>query len=395
MTILSKIKGKAASLYYAIGLVLLLLTNTCLAETIKIFPNTVISFPKTYSNVTLDMSHGNFIVKGKASLTIKNCIVQGTLSKETPVLISVENGTLNIDSSQVSIQTVDLPQHPFTQSLQYVVQLGFGNVSFSNSNFKIDQTLTAGLLITTSTTPTTGLKFTNNTFEQFHGVLYLIASDNSLVSDNTFKRNSYGQIVIMGNNSNIIHNYIYFSGNYHLGNSIDILDSSNVSIRRNLLFTPTCHGIYVMNSHTVLIDGNRVSGGITYAVNVLSYPETAKGDDAYLTDLLHQYRATHNTTQSISNNIIISNNVMSQNRYGIAVSDTDALQVRNNIFIQRFTDAESRKFWTNNAVLLQNVTNLAWTENLYKEAYTQEINGDNSQSGKFVVFPQTGGVVLS
>jgi parallel beta-helix repeat protein len=379
---------------YSAGLFLMLSTNICFAQTIKIFPNTVIAYPKTYDNVTLDLSHGSFIIKDKASLTIKNSVIHGTLSKDIPVLISVESGKLNMEKNQVDIKTQDLPEHPLTQSLQYVVQVGLGAVNLSGNTFKIDQPYTSGLLITTSSLPSTGFQIKNNFFERFHGVLYLIASDNALVADNTFKNNSYGQIVMIGNNSKIIHNSIFFSGNYRLGNSIDIIDSSNISITKNLLFTPTCHGIYVLNSLDITIDGNRITGGITYAMNVLSNPETISKDDAYLTTIIHSYTANHPLKNTMSNRITISNNYMAQNRYGIAVSDIDHLTIKNNYFIQRFTDNESRKFWTNNNVLLQNVTNLSWVGNLYKEAYTQEINGDNSKSSKFVNFPQTGGVVL-
>lgn len=380
---------------YIAGLSLVLLANAGFAQTIKIFPNTVIAYPKTYDNVTLDMSNGSFIIKDKASLTIKNSNIQGTLSKAIPLLFYVEDGKLSMENTQVDVTTKNLTEHPKTQSLEYVMGLGLGNINLAGNTFKIDKLYTAGLLITTSTIPSTGLKITNNYFEKFHGVLYMIASDNALVADNTFKRNSYGQIVMIGNNSKILHNSIFFSGNYRLGNSIDVIDSTNITISKNALFTPTCHGIYVLNSHDMVIDSNRISGGITYAMNVLSNPETVKSPgDEYLTDIIKTYRMNKPVKSGISNNIAITNNTMSQNRFGVAVNDTDMLVIKNNIFVQRFADAEARKFWTNNSVLLQNVTNLTWADNLYKEAYSQEIGGDNSKSSMFVNFPQTGGVTL-
>ena len=247
---------------YCIALIALLFTSTGFAEVIKIFPNTVISYPRTYDGVTLDLSHGSFIIRDNATLTIKNSVINGTLSKSNPILFSVETGQLNFDHNQVNVKTDDLPQHPKEQSLQYVIMLGLGSLNLNGSAFQIDSIFTAGLLVTTATIPSSNIKITHNKFERFHGVLYLIASDNALVQDNTFMRNSYGQIVIIGNNDKVIHNTILFSGNYHLGNSIDVIDSNNITISKNLLFTPTCHGIYIMSSHDVVIDSNRISGGI-------------------------------------------------------------------------------------------------------------------------------------
>lgn len=378
-----------------IGILLLSVTKMAYAETIVIYPNTVVSFSKTYTNVTLDLSKGSFIIKNNAKLTIKNCNIIGTLSIDNPILFNVDTGTLDISNTQANITTLNLPEHPTTQSLQYVITMNQGKLYLNSNTFKIDKSFTAGFAITNANIPTTGFQITNNIFEKFHGVLYLLASDNALISDNMFGNNSYGHIVLISNNSSILRNTIAFSGNDHLGNSMDIIDSSSINIRDNLLLTPTCHGIYVLNSHNLLIDSNRIFGGITYAMNIYTYAETPsneniKTDNDYIKVLLSTYKLKN----TISNNITITNNFMSQNRYGIAASDVDGLVVSNNYFIQRFTDSDSRKFWTDNSNLLKNVTNLTWSNNLYKEAYTQAISGDNSQSNKFVVFPQTGGVVL-
>lgn len=383
-------KSKARLFSYCISLLALMFTATSFAETITVYPNTVISYPRTYNNVTLDLSHGSFIVKDNATLTIKNSVINGTLSNDIPVLFNVENGQLNFDHNQVNIKTDHLSSHPKEQSLQYVIFMGLGGLNLANNAFKIDNPFTAGLLITTSTIPSFGYQITKNTFEGFHGVLYLIASDNAVISDNIFTRNSYGNIVVIGNNDKIIHNSIFFSGNYHLGNSIDVIDSSNITISKNLLFTPTCHGIYVMSSHDMVIDGNRVSGGITYAINVLSFPERIDADARYLTKLTSALKMRN----TLSNNIQITNNFMSQNRFGVAASDTDGLMIKNNIFIQHFEDSEARKFWTNNSILLQNITHLTWENNFYKEAYSQSMTGDNTHSNALMVFPKTGGIVF-
>jgi parallel beta-helix repeat protein len=378
-----------------LGLFLLTVTKTVYAETIVIYPNTVVSFSKTYNNVTLDLSKGSFIVKNNAKLTIKNCNIIGTLSVTNPILFNIDTGTLDISNTQANITTLNISPHSTTQSLQYVISMNQGKIYLNGNTFKIDKTFTAGFLITNAAIPTTGFQITNNLFEKFHGVLYLLASDNALISDNILTNNSYGHIVLISNNSSILRNTIAFAGNNRLGNSMDIIDSSNINISNNILLTPTCHGIYVLNSHNLLIDSNRIFGGITYAMNIYTYAETPTNDNMKAdTDYIKALLSTYKLKNTISNDITITNNFMSQNRYGVAASDVDGLVVSNNYFIQRFTDNDSRKFWTDNSNLLKNVTHLTWTNNLYKEAYTQSMSGDNSNSNKFVVFPQIGGVTL-
>lgn len=397
MKFLSKIQIKIKAMLLLCGAGLFFIANISYANTIIIHPNTVISFPKTYDGATLDMSNGSFIIKNHATLTIQNSSVYGTISESNPVLISVEDGNVNLNNNQVSITASGITQHPLTQSLQHVIQLALGNVNIAGNSFSIDQPFSAGFLITTSSIPTTGLQITNNTFSQFHGVLYLIASDNALVSDNIFKNNTYGNIVNIGNNSKIVHNTIAFSGNNRLGNSIDVIDSDNVLISKNILLTPTCHGVYVINSHHLTIDSNRIYGGITHAMTILTYPETsatlpgAKGMHLeYLTNILAQ----HKMRNSLSSTITVSNNFMSQNRYGLAGMDIAGLTVQNNTFIQRFSDDASRKFWTNNNILLKNVTGLSWTNNLYKEAYSQTMGSHNPNTTIIVPFPASGGITL-
>ena len=375
--------------YSCLSLILLAMVNTCFAETIIVPQNTVISEDKTYSNVTLDLSNGSFLIKNNATLTIKKSVITGTLSEANPVLFNVDSGNLHLSGNTVTVSTKGIAPHPKTQSLQHAIQLGLGKVRLRKNHFTIDLAFTAGLFITSSSIPTTGLEITNNIFENFHGVLYLIASDDALISDNSFLRNSYGHIVTIGDNNQIIHNTISFSGNDHLGNSIDVIDSSNTLISKNILLTPTCHGIYILNSNHLTIDSNRIYGGITYAMNIITYPEVSP-PNPYLKHIL----AAHKMQNSISNTIQVTNNFMSQNRFGIAASDVDNLVIDKNTFIQRFNDKDARKFWTDNKVLLTNISHLTWTNNLYKEAFTQDMSGSNSQSMNLIPFPITGGVVL-
>lgn len=374
---------------YLVGTSLVLVASGSMAQKVIIAPNTVISHSKTYNNDTLDMTHGSFIIKNNATLTISNSTVVGTVSDTNPLLINVENGNLNLNNNQVNISAVNIAPHPTTQSLQYFIQMGTGGLKVTNNTMKIDKPFTAGLLITTSTIPTSGIQVTNNNIQGFHGAVYLLGTDNALISGNTLNKNTYGNLVVIGSNSKITGNTIYFSGSNRLGDSIDVIDSNNVEISKNLILTPTCHAIYVFNSQNVTVDSNRITGGITYAMNLLTNPETLEAKD-YVTSLIGNYQPK----TLGSSNISVTNNFITQNRYGIAATDVDGLNVQNNTFIQRFEDNASRTFWTNNNNISQNVTNVTWINNQYKEAYTQVEGGDNSKTGVLVTFPQSGGVSL-
>ncbi len=385
LSILKKLK------MLSLGLALFLLAGTSFANTIVVQPNTVVSHSLTYDNVVLDMSNGSFIVQNNATLTIRNSIINGKLSVKNPLLINVDNGTLSFKNNKVNVTAPCIAPHPTTQSLQYVIQLGMAKLDMSNNSFEIDQPFRSGLLITTATLPTSGLKIVNNKIDGFHGALYLVDTDNALVSGNILNKNSYGNIVMIGTNSQITGNTVKFSGRNRLGDAIDIIDSTNITVSKNILLTPTCHGIYIFSSQNVLANNNRIYGGITYAMNILSFPEKpALKDRDYFKSLIGNHHLVNNS----SSNIVISNNFMAQNRYGIAANDIATLKINDNIFVQRFEDNDARKFWTNNLVLLQNVTGLAWSNNFYKEAFTQDQNGSNSKSFKFVSFPTTGGVAL-
>jgi len=374
---------------YVACITLCLISNVCFAQAIIIPPNTVISHSKTYNNVTLDMTKGSFIIRDNATLTINNSIITGNISQTNPVLITVEKGALNLTNSQMNVKAVGINPHPDTQSEYHAIQVSYGAINMNGNNFQIDQPFTAGLLITDAMLPTSNFNITNNRFEGFHGLLYLVSTNNALVANNTLVKNTYGNIVIIGSNSKIINNTIYFSGNNRLGDSIDVIDSNNILVSKNILLTPSCHGVYVYNSSNVVLDQNRITGGITYGVNVLSFPEKASKFDS-VSHLVSKHKMKH----TASSNITISNNVMSQNRYGVAATDVNGLTVSGNIFIQRFEDHDTRQFWTNNNILILRTTNVTWSNNQYKEGYTQEMNGDNSKSSQIIPFPATGGVSL-
>lgn len=372
--------------YFAIFL--LLISQISFAGDVKpqvvIGPNTIINTSTTYSNTTLDLTNGSFVVTNNATLTIDNCTIIGTLSSANPTLITVAQGNIVLTSNIVQVSAVGIVQHPLTESIYYALRLNQAQATLTGNNFTIDQPFSAGLLITSVTTPTNNINITNNTIANFHGVFYLLNSANTIIDSNLFKLNSYGNIVLVGDNSTINNNKIIFAGRDRLGNAMDIIDSTDVNITNNVLFTSTCRGIYVVLSQNVLIDSNSITGGITYAMILLS-TSIATDKDNYAVNLIKKL-GRKNLKNTGTQNITVTNNVMSQNRYGIAATDVDHLTVEGNYFSQRFNDNKSRMFWTNNAVLFKNVTNLIWTDNVYKEAFTQVNGGDNSMS-QFVTEP--------
>lgn len=372
-----------------IGLLILFWGGSVYADVIG--PNTIISTSTTYSNTTLDMSHGNFIVRNGAMLTIENCTINGTISPENPILISVELGSIKLINNQVAITSTGISPNPKLEANYYAIKLGRASGQISGNAFIVDKQFTVGLLTTSSILPARNLIITGNSFQNFHGVLYLLNSSNTIIDNNILRLNSSGNIVVVGNKSKITNNYIYFSGLNQLGDGIDLVGAEEVTIAKNSIFTPTSVGIAVVLSRHIVLDGNVITGGITYGINL--YSNTDLSDPNIFAGKILAKLNRKLILRSATEDITIRNNALGQNRYGIAATDVQNLAVVNNYFTQRFDDAASRKFWTDNNILLKNVTGLVWDNNLYKEAFTQVNGGDNSMT-QIVPFPASGGVVL-
>lgn len=371
------------------GLLFLLLSNVSYA--VVIGPNTIINVPTTYSNTTVDLSNGNFIVREMATLTIENCTIIGTISPTNQNLISVELGGLTLTNNNVSITANNISPTPKTEASFYVIRLGRATATITDNTFTIDQQFSAGLLTSSLILPVNNVTISNNKFQNFHGVLYLLRSNNTTIDNNFFKLNSSGHIVVVGNDARIANNAIYFSGLNQLGDAVNLVNADNVTVSKNVIFTPTSEGISMISSNNVIVDGNTVTGGITYGIRIFGVAELKNVNNnlaRIVAKLGHKAMKYQTTT-----NVTISNNFLGQNRYGFAAVDADTLTVTGNFFTQRFDTAAARQFWTDNTNLLKNVTSLTWTDNVYKEAFTQVNGGDNSDT-QFVTFPQTGGVVL-
>lgn len=368
---------------YLIGIMMAFLGLQQVYATDRIIEGNVV-----YTDTTVDLTKGSIIIKNGGKLTIKNSDIIGTLSEEHSFLIKVQNGSLVLSNNNINVDAPSIAPHDQSQSLQNAILLEHAALVMHDNIIMMHDSFRAGLVISDSQILTNNLVIKNNYIEGFHGALYLLNSDNLLVQDNVLKQNSYGNIVISGKGDRIIGNKIYLAGRDRLGNSIDLLGASNVLIDNNLLFMPTCHGIYSILSNDVVVQNNDIIGGITYAMTFLSKVELTS--DTYMVKFINPDLLSE---MGNSNNIIVVNNYMAQNRYGIQASDIVDLDIQNNFFSQRFGDAIQRLFWTDNQNLLKNIMGLSWKNNLYKESFTQDNAGSNA-STNVVPFPEIGGVHL-
>jgi len=360
----------------------ILFCHHALANPVMIAGDVIIDKTIHYNNVTLDMRNASFHIINHATLHIENCKIIGTISPHHPQLIKVGDGTLLLNDNTFQLQSEDIIANPMISSLYHVIEMVDGNMHIINNTFTINTAYTVGF-ITTKHNNTTGLIIRSNAITNFHGGIMLINSDNFNIINNTFLKISDGNIfIINGRNGNIADNNIFFSGNNNIGDSIDIVDSTDINIINNYVLAGSCYAIVILRGQDILVMSNHIVSGITYAIFIkLSLPDINKFIGPY------QFKLQKNK------NIKILKNYFSQNRYGLTASDVDGLTVQNNIFIQKFSNAETRKFWTDNDVLLKDIHHLDWQKNRYKEAYTQN-DTDNSSASKFVEFPISGGVVF-
>lgn len=373
-------------------LFLMVSAKVCIAQTIVIQGKTVIDKPMTYHHVTLDMSHGSFVITNNATLDIENSEINGTLAVDNPFLINVNNGTLKLKNNTVNVTAVGIQAARDSVSLYNTITVFQGAVEIIANHFTIDKPYTAGLFFTGSV-PTSNLIIKGNSIHNFHGGVYLSHSVHATVSNNRFSNVSIGNIYSeSGTNSVFKKNVILFPGNNNVGDGIDVINSDNTVINNNYISSGSCYSIVIMQSQHVLINRNQIIGGITYAIHVIPGIDAS---DVYSHYLLNTVKSANTGDQHYKNShITISHNYLAENRFGLSVSHVDNLVVEGNVFIQRFQNAKNRRFWTNNDILLKDNTHITWKNNRYKEAFVQTVTGSNAQSLKFVEFPLQGGIVL-
>jgi hypothetical protein len=326
------------------------------------------------------LNQGAFLITKGASLTLEDCIIDGTISQSNRFLFNVVNGGLVLKKNILHV-TADnsITPNSLRPSLYYVITVGKGLINIIENTFTSNKPHTVGFLIT-SRLPTENILINRNHIYNFHGGILLDHSKNAFIQDNEFNNVSGGNIfIIEGDHILIKKNNIFFPGSNNVGDGIDISDSRSVTIYYNYILSGSCYSLVVLRGEDILIDSNKIIGGITYGIFVNS------------SIIPSQYNSLG---IKFNKNITIINNYLSQNRYAMSGKNINGLVIKNNILIQRFSDSNSRKFWTNNDILFQNVTNVVWEDNFYKEAFSQDMNGINQESLSRRLLPWHGGIVF-
>lgn len=374
----------------------LLILSTCLsghanATSIVINGETIINKPTTFKNVTLDLSHGYFTIANNSILDIENCVIKGIISPENPFFIQVATGKLILINNTVRVRVINIQPSPDTTSVFRVINVSRGTVNIVGNRFSVDKAFTVGLFVTEKY-PTAHFVIKANVIEGFHGGFFLSNSRNAIIAGNQFSKVSVTNILAIGSGDSLFErNMILLAGNNNVGNGIDIIYSDNMIVSENYIAFGSCYSIYILRSQNVLVDHNQILGGVTYAIYIVPLVDNNLYDK-HLGKLIGELKSK--AIQYANNNISVTNNVFLQNRFGLAATEVDGLIVKNNMFIQKFPDNQTRRFWTNNDILFKNVTNITWDDNRYREAFTQDILGNNELAFKIVNFPLHGGVSL-
>ncbi len=369
---------------------MLLTSNICFAQAVVVITGEkVINTPTTYTNVILDLSNGHFQITGGGTLDIENCVINGTIAANNPYLFHLTMGVFKLANNVINVTTRDVPASPGTTSILQVIKILQGIVNITGNTANIDLPFRVGFLVTGSL-PTSNFIISNNKISGFHGGIFLSNSNNAKIQNNVFSKVSVTNILTtLSSNSLFEGNEIIFPGNNNLGNGIDLIDSENLTIRNNHISFGSCYGIYILRCHNTIIDSNHITGGITWGIYIVP---SVNYFDKYLAKFMRGFK--HKQLVYANQNITVTNNIISQNRYGLAAKNVDRLTATNNVFIQQFPDSRTRRFWTDNDIIFNDVINITWLNNQYKEAFTQINGGSNTLALQFVEFPRHGGVVL-
>lgn len=385
---LSRNQFKYCAAGVACGALFLFMSHSVFAKTVN--GAQIIDTPVTYDNETLTLTDG-FIIKPGGALTISNSTVNIIISPRTPYFAYLTSGQLILKNDTFNVTTESITPNPAAPSLYQLITVDKGSVTAIGNRFSVDNAFSVGFLTTNPTYLTNHFAISDNTFNKFHGGVYLANSNNATVSGNSFNQVSLSNIFNMGSMSNFSDNIFTFPGNLSFGNAIDIVDSQGINVTNNIIQSSSNFGIEIMGGQQITVNNNKLTDGLSYAISIQNSVDSSKNPT------LSQFLAGHKTFKLAANpnkNITITNNFMAQNRYGLAAAGVDTLTVKGNTFVQKFSDDASRQFWTNNDTLLATSFNITWVDNLYKEAFTQVNGGDNKRALQFVTFPLHGGVVL-
>lgn len=367
----------------------LIISHICFAKTITIKGTQVINHHLSYNHITINLD-GNMVINKSGLLDIQNSTINFVISPATPYFVRLNGGNLNLINNTFNVIVQNITPNPSKQPAFFLIRIVQGQVNLMTNQFNIDTHFTVGLLSTDKNFTTDGFNISNNRINQFHMGLLLINSSNAIISKNTFNKVSFSNIYnIGGTNTKILNNVFTFPGNFKPGDAIDVVNAINLNISDNKIFSSSSYGITVRGTQNLLIDSNNIMDGLSYAIYFIKPLMMNLKKDHYLWQM---YDSQHQIKQN--ENIVISNNNILKNRFGIAGDTIISLTVANNFFVQAFLDNAARKFWTNNDNLLKNIPNFLWEENIYKESFSQDNAGDNSKSMKVVTFPAHGGVVI-
>ena len=377
-------------LLYPFAILLLIFSplSASFAETITIKGLKIIDQSTCYRNATINLDEGAFLVTNNATLQFVNSKISGTLSPQNPFLLHLSLGQLVMSNSTLQVATQDIEPIPENPSAYHAIRVSQGKVYMVNNKLSISSLYTAGLLVT-GYYPTSNFIFKNNRISGFHGGIFLSNSSHAEVSNNQFSKVSMSNILTKnGSYSTYRHNTMIFSGN----NGIDILDSNNITFSENQIYSSSCYSIFVLRSQDIILQANSVIGGKTYAIYIAPTIGTGGMYSLHLKRLVDDEIQDNKVYKN--NRILIIANYLAQNRYGLAATNVNDLEVSGNVFVQHFANDSQRKFWTNNDVLLSDTAAVTWNNNLYKEAFPQNMSAPADPALKFVAFPLHGGASI-
>jgi len=358
------------------------------AETLIINGATKINTHIVYQNVILDMSNGYFIIAPDGYLEIKDSQIKGTMFPDNFYLFDIE-GNLRFENNILHLNSENILPKPNNISNYFLFHVTRGIAKIVNNQFFMETPYTVGFFLTDEKYKTTHL-FDHNLIFQFHGGIFLANSDNTIIKNNIFTKVSLSNILNIKCHNNVLEkNKILFSGYHTVGDAIDIFQSDTINIKNNFIASDYCYSIVISDSKNLLIDQNQILDGITYGISIEPFSNVYNR----FGDLFNRWDVPYENINQ-NENIKIQNNYLAQNRYGLTATNVTGLTVVNNVFIQKFENTSDRKFWTNNEILLNNVTRLLWENNKYKEAFSQDISDSNKDAFQLVLFPSIGGVQL-
>jgi hypothetical protein len=351
----------------------------------------IINKPITYKNRVINLTNQSYFITNNAILDIENSIIKGTISPNNPILFYLSSGKIIFKNNKIFITTNNIEPDPVNLTPFHIFMIDEGKIELFSNDFTIDKPYVVNVLMT-GEKPTSDFIINENHFKRFHGGLFIYNTKNLYIQNNSFTVVSSANIFINSSvDIQVKKNNMLFSGGNNVGDAIDVLDSDNITISKNYIGSGSCYGILIFNCKNVRINLNTIVGDITYGIDVVSSFSSSK-NSKYLSLLYNRYSQKKNDIGNF--NISITHNFLSQNRFGLVVDNAIGLEISNNYFIQHFSKASDRQFWTDNTILITHTPEMSWFNNFYKEAYTQVNGGDNSQSKQIVLFPKYNGVIL-